>query len=233
MKDALQFYQKIDYPEFGNLITENLNLIASILGVIAFIGWILGCRPRTKPLNQKSYIDYQSNTIIETRELSIYWGHVPFFKKIKLPSIERNSKFTILCKPLGKMKNVLHTDNFSVNSSGSLTKIYLLNKAHFKKFEIETIFLETTRPSPSDYRKKIQINFNLTNIEVLNDNYLEVRQIPIKMPPTVTQDKILQYSPYLKYWETSGGTESQITGFLEKIPPREGQNSGRVCIPLI
>lgn len=233
MKFNPELYESYDFSEWTKFIIDNIHLIASIVGVIAFIGYVAEFRPKSKFVSEKSYLDYESGRIIEIKEFLLYWGHVPFLKRIKLPSIERNAKFEILCKPIGKMKGILHTDNFDQNSSGSLTKIYLKNKKHFLNKEIETVFVEINRPAPSDYKDKIQVTVNPTNIEVINENYIEIRQLPIKLPPTITPDRMLQYSTYFKRWETPGGTGTQITAFLNEISPREGDIPRRITIPLV
>jgi len=104
--------------ELWELIVENLEWIASVLGVIAFFGWIVAFRPRAHRTFQTSFIDFESGHIFEEIQFNISWGHVFFFRKMKLPRTERTADFKILCKPLGGIKDILHLNYYHEKSSG-------------------------------------------------------------------------------------------------------------------
>lgn len=213
--------------ELWGLIVEYFEWIASVLGVIGFIGWIVGFRPRAHRVSHTSFIDCESDHIFEEIKFNISWGHVFFFRRIKLPSIERNATFKVLCKPLGGVMDVLHMDYYNEKTSGSSRTIYLVNKAFFKNKEIEDIFLEITRPPPPDYRDKIEIRQTSGRIEILNWNRIEIRGFPVKLPETITLDKMLAYSALFNEWRTSNGS---IIAFLKSIPPCIGEKPGKVTI---
>lgn len=200
-----------------------------MLGVIAFIGWIVGFRPRAHRISQTSFIDCESDQILEEIKFSISWGHVFFLRKIKLPPIERDATFKVLCKPLGGIKDTLHMDNYNEKSYGLSRNIYFVNKNFFENNEIEDVFLEITRSAPPDYRDKIEIRQTSGRIEVLNRNHVEVRGLPVELPETITLDKMLAYSALFNEWRTSNGS---ITAFLKFVPPCIGEKPGKVTIPV-
>jgi len=214
------------------MLVENIRLIAPVLSVIAFIGWIARFRPRAHRISQTSFIDYESNQYFEEMKFGINWGHVFFLRKIKLQRIERDATFKILCKPLGGIKNTLHTDNYNEASSGSSTNIYLVNKRFFKNNEIEEVFLEVTREISPDYRQKIQINITAERIEILNWNYVEIRSIPVELPKTITIEKMPAYFKFFSQWKTPEDPEKGIIAFVASIPPCKGGKPGKVIVPL-
>lgn len=223
----LDVFNSPQMSEVWGVVVEYVGLIASVLGLLGFIGWIAGFRPRARRVSQTSFIDCESDNIFEEIKYNISWGHVFFLRKIKLPRIERNAAFKVLCKPLGAIKDTLHMDNYSERSSGSTRIIYLVNKSFFKREEIESIFLEITRSAPEGYRSKIEMRQTSRMIEVLNRNHVEIRGFPVKLPRTITLNKILAYSAFFNCWETSG---NGITVFLKSIPPCIGEKPGKATI---
>lgn len=228
----LNVFNASQLSELWELIGDNIEWAASVLGIVAFIGWIATLRPRAHRISQTSFIDYESDHIIEEIQLRISWGHVFFLRKIKLPRIERNATFKILCKSLGGIKDILHMDNYNESSSGLSTNIFLVNKKFFKNEEIEEIFLEITRPAPPDYHDKIKTNQTSKRIEVLNWNHIEVKEFPVELPKTITLDKILAYSAFFSQWKTPSDPENGIIVFLESIPPCKGEKPGKAIIQL-
>lgn len=232
-KQHLIVFNASELSELWRLVTDNFNLVASVLGLIAFIGWIAGFRPRTHRISHTTYIDFESNQILEEVKFRISWGHVFFLRKIKLPRIERNANFRILCKPLGGMKDVLHMDNYSDKSSGLSRNIYLVNKDFFGNNEIEDVFLEITRPAPQDYRDKIEKHETSEKIEILNWNHVEVRGFAVELPKAITLDKIPAYSGPFVDWKIPTNPQNGITVFLKSIPSCMGGKPGKATIPLI
>jgi len=228
----LDIFSESQLSGLWELIVEYFVWISSVLGVIAFIGWVAGFRPRPRRISQTSYIDCESDHIFEEIDFRISWGYVFFLRKIKFPPIERNATFKVLCKPLGGIKDELHMDNYIEKTSRSSRIIYLVNKDFFKNNEIEEIFIETTRPLPPDYRDKVKIRRTSKRIEVLNWNHIEVRGFPVKLPKTITLVKILTYTPFFNRWITPNDARKGITAILKPIPPCKGGDPGKVTIPL-
>jgi len=231
-KPHLDILNTSQSSELWELIVDNLEWIASVLGVIVFVGWIVGFRPRTHRISQTSFIDSESDRIFEEIHFGFSWGHVFFLRKIKLPRIERNATFKVLCKPLGRVKDILHMDYYEEKSSGLSRTIYLVNKDFFNKNEIENIFIEITSPTPTGYLDKIKTRQTSKSIEVLNWNHIEVKGFPVELPTTVALNKMLGYSAYFNRWKTPSGRKRKITAFLKSIPPCKGEEPGKVTIPL-
>jgi len=208
-----------------------IELISAILGVLAFLGWIIGFRPRATCTSYGTFLDCKTDKVLEEMSLNINWGRVFFLRKMKLRRIDRNADFRILCKPLGKVKEPLPMANYGDKSASEKGRdVYLMNKTFFKKEEIVDVYLETTRPAPADYKSKIEIKKGQARIVVLNQNNIELRNLPIELPETITLEKMLGYSNFFKNWNSD--PDMGITGFLSTVPACVGGEPGKVTIPL-
>lgn len=216
--------------EIDKILADYFVWIATGLGLVASIGYILGCRPRAKLIPHRSYIDCKLNQIFEEFEFKISWGYVFFIKKLKLGKIERDATFTVLCKPLGGIKDTLHTDYYDEKTSRSSRTVYLVNKDFYKKNEIQNIFIEINRPAPPGFLDKIEVRQTSGRIEVLNWNHIEVRGFPMQLPKTITLNQMPAYFSIFNSWTTPGKSRKKITAFLKSLPPCEGNEPGKVIV---
>jgi len=215
--------------DIGTILTDYFVWIATVIGLVASIGYIIGCRPRARRISYKSHIDCSSNQILEQSTFRISWGHMFPAKKMKATKIERDATFSILCKPLGGIRDILTTDYYDEKTSRSSRTIYLVNKDFYKNNEIENIFLEVSRPAP-EFHDKIKVLRTPKSVTVLNWNHVEVRGLPVQLPKTITLAQMPAYSVIFTSWTTSGKSRKRITAFLKSLPPRRGNEPGKVTI---
>jgi len=208
-----------------------IGLISGILGIIAFIGWVIGFRPRATCGWSSIFLDCKSRQIFQETKYDLNWGHVIFFRKIKLKRIERNATFRVLCQPLGKIKEPLPMANYGDRSASEKGReVYLTGKSFFRKEEIAEVYLETVESAPADCMNNIEVKTEKGKIEVLNRNSVELRDLPIILPKEITLEKMLEYSSFFKNWDYD--PNAGITGFLSNVPACVGEKPGKVTIPL-
>lgn len=209
-------------------------LLVGIITLVAFIGWVVGFRPKASRIEQISYIDGQSKDLIESKTFSINWGRVFFFRKIALEEIDRNAKFKMLCKASigGGMWTDLPDDYYGDYSADSKSRnVYLKNKNFYRKQKITEVTVETTKTAPSDFNENIEIKILTDKIEILNNNKIEIRNYPLELPNTITPDKFLAYAAYFRNWETRGGNRPTIA-YLSPLEKCEGGKPGKKIIPI-
>jgi hypothetical protein len=212
-------------------LNDYWQLILGIITVISFIGWVVGFRPKASQTGQSSYIDCETNEVIETKNFNIEWGHVPFFRKIKLEETGRSAILKLKCKPTGEIWADLPTEYFGDYSTDSAGRaVYIVNKNFYKKRKIKEVSLQTTQEAPAGYADKIVVNRSKDRIEILNNNNLEIRNFPLELPDTITPDKFLSYAPYFTNWETR---ENQPTiAYLLPVEQCISNRPGKKVIPL-
>jgi hypothetical protein len=224
-----------------NLPQVSFSYIDKILGLLTLagaIGGIFKARPKiesTKILT--TYIDYSTNELVEEKEYQFSWGRILwgriFQQKVKLPKLSRESTFQILYKPSISPKQTLPKDTYEVVEKGSTRIITLTDKKCFDEAETNCVYIETVTPLENkNYRTKIHHTPQRNLIEVSNDNYTEIRNYPVELPPDFDVSELVflfNYSSEIIYPKPgdAGGIKVMV-----KIPAKQANTPGRITIML-
>jgi hypothetical protein len=225
--------------EILNQIWDNIVTIIEIVagfagaitGVVLLYNWI---RPKVKNSHTiSSYIDYETNEMVEEKEIEISWGHSSLFNAISLPRFSRDAKYEVAYKSPISPKQKLERDHYTVSEAGKFRKIKLVNREFCTENGIEQIYLTCLIPQTEDYRHQIQKVKETNKIIVLNKNLMEIRNYKVSFPNKVTMDKANQYFLVSERFETkqSSPDEATITALILKpLPPAKSGEPGRIEI---
>ena len=209
-------------------------------------------RPKIKQDDVKHvYINDETAEKIEQRELSISWGKIPFFRKLKLIEIQKTAIYEITYIPInnGNLENPLPYDCSKEKTSKVGKEIFLINRSFFGTEKIRHVCFLSKSPLKTNYREKIKIKKYPRQIMVINENPIEVRNYAFQIPKDVTlirfsnntmiSDLSLEIPfPYLTKIVKKSVGKCQGEGFIVKatlselIPPKKGEIPGKLEIRL-
>lgn len=218
-----------------NIVTIGIviGIVGGITGIILFYDWI---RPKVKNVRIiSSHINYETNEMVEEKEMEITWPHFPFFKTISLPRFPRDARYVTAYKASVWPKQKLDSTNYTVSEAGKYRKIKLVNKEFCTENDVELIYLTCFIPQAEDYRRHIREMKEANKIIVLNDNLTEVKNYRVLFPKKVTMNKANRYFPIVERFETDQSSSDEaviIALILKPLPPSKSGEPGRIEIPL-
>ncbi|NVM55371.1 MAG: hypothetical protein HWN66_16815 [Candidatus Helarchaeota archaeon] len=204
-----------------------------IFTFIPFIAWVFEYGPKKDSKIIYTYVDYISSELIEERECTISFGNVFFLKKIPLHTVSNESEISVYCKPLGKLRRGLPKDCYEENKKDSYKKICLKKNIFYTENEVEIVYIHERTKVDENYKKLITIKNLDGMIEILNDNYHEIKRYPLKLPKSITLENLKTYFREFEYMTlgTSAEGEQEIILYIN-LPPKQGNQPGKKIINL-
>jgi hypothetical protein len=210
-----------------------VGVLSGVAGLILFYDWE---KSKVKNIHSiASYIDYETNKLVEEKEMEIAWAHFSFFKSISLPRIPRDAEYEVDYKSRVGPKRKLESEYYSVSEAGKFRKIKLVSKQFCLENEVEFLYLTYKILQNEDYKQKIIEKREKNKIVVLNENLTQIRKYRVQFPQKVTTDKANQYFAIAERFETdqSSLNEATITALILKpLPASQSGDPGRIEIPL-
>jgi hypothetical protein len=215
------------------IVVAVVGILGGVTGLILFYDWI---RPKVKNSHTiASYIDYETNKMVEEKEMEITWAYFPFFRSISLPRIPRDAEYEVNYKSRVKPKRKLEPEHYTVSEAGKFRKIKLVNKEFCTNEDVEFVYLTYKIVQNEEYRQKISEKREKGKTIILNDNLTEIRNYRVHLPQKVTMDKANKYFALAERFETdqSSTDEVIITALvLKPLPPSQSGEPGRIEVPL-
>lgn len=228
------------------LISFDFNAFLEILKLILEIGGLIGVfltlftiydllRPKIK--NKKivmSYINFETDELVQESEFQILWPHIPFLKTIRLPKIARNAKYEIAYRSAISPKTPLGLEHYTDEGGGKYRKIKLMDKAFFLDNEVEYLYLICMIPQSSGYKEKISEEREENQVTVLNHNLEEVRNYRLTLLTPITMDRASQYFPFVESFvsgDSDLGEAHVVALILKPLDACRSGVPGRIVIP--
>lgn len=192
------------------LVAAIIGIIAGVTGLVIFYDWI---RPKVKNTRiVATYIDYETNKLVEEKEMEITWAFFSFFRAITLRRVPREAEYELDYRSSAKPRTRIDPSNYTVSEAGKSRKIKLLRKEFCKEDDdVDYIFLTLKILQNEGYRDHIPEKREKNKIVVQNDNLTEVRNYRVKFPQKVTMDKALQYFAIAERIITSESASGEAT----------------------
>jgi len=211
------------------IVAAIIGIITGILGLIIFIDWI---RPKVKNTRiVATYLDYETDKLVEEKEMEITWAFFSFFRAITLRRIPREAKYELDFRSSSKPRTRIAPGNYTVLEAGKFRKIRLLRKEFCKEDDdVDYIFLTLKTLQNEEYRKHIHEEREKNKIVLQNDNLTEVRNYKVEFLQKMTMDRALPYFAIAERIITSESASGEAT--ITALILKPIQPSQRIEIPL-
>jgi len=200
-----------------------LTVIPAFLGMLAVNEY----RPKKRCKIINSYINYNTCELIERRECSIYFGKLSFLKEINLHKVPNNTILTLSCKPLTDLRIGLPADCYEEKAVNSNIKIKLLRNKFYEENEVELIFINERTKIEDDFKENIIVTIKKDTVEIINNNFHEIRKFPLPLPNSIDIKNIFQILGEFKSMTTHQEANTNIITIYLDLPA-----TGERIIPL-
>ena len=98
---------------------------------------------------------------------------------------------------------------------------------------MEQVFVHETTIVEEEYKKHIFEERNDKVIDIINENYHEIKRYKIKLPNSITLENVHLIFKEFEYMETNPSQHKEEIIIYIDLPPKQGLNPGRRSIPII
>jgi hypothetical protein len=212
-----------------------LGVIATILGIVQGIIWVLGGGPKSSGHCLYLFFDCEKDSLIEETEYEFSWGWVLFLRKIFLLSVLEGTICKLSCKPKAGPRRPLPNSCYTVKKVDSKCKVMLVRDEYFKEHEIEKVYVHsTTHADKKSYYDNIEVSCDSNSLNIKNMNEVEIRNYLVALPDNVTLDKASNFLGVISgiiVPDTSTQIDAPLQIRIRKIGPKQGDDPCVLTIP--
>lgn len=254
---TLFFFENLANGEVANqlsilerFIQENFYIISASIAAAVFINtWLWRFRPKAKSKIIAEYIDDTRIRKIEYSEITIYWGKIPFYNKIKLAETYPGAITELTIIPPDGVEQTITESYYDVKPSKHTKKIIVKNKKFFENLHVDKIRILVESPISTKYREKIKKNSFDEFIEIENNNALEIKNYLMELPEKIELGSLRHAYGYIdsvrfsitipRLLSVLNNTLSSLRQdgmrmelLIPELPSRDGTVTKKVRIPL-